>query len=399
MNKYSALVEATAESLNKMTVKDLRILSKGRVKGYSSMKKSEIITALLIEKLELTKATADIDTSNASLKSVGLEVTEKGEFLQRYAIRFRNAVDQHIDLNTGNLKSSIYGELSALATSFVLAVSRRPGKEPGSLIKPEGVMAYKTDFRNLLDSSIGNTINRELLSECATILDKQISKILKDDYQRKNTDYQQSVAVREKDKSEVESKYLLQFAEYHLTNIDTFKNKMWKKVSIAIAIATGRRPSEVHGSNTKFEVKNKGLMFTGQLKTRGDAKAYYEEEPAYFIPCLVAPELVVAAHSWLREKGKLEDTPKAAHNRFSRYLNEEVTVLGECIGTNAEKLTYKSLRAIYSEVAVQRANPPNPNRYKAEILGHSRGDYYQGRSELTDTLTPQSYGADWLVKE
>ena len=161
MNKYSALVEATQESLNAMTVKDLRILSKGKVKGYSNMNKADLITALLLEKLELTKATADIDVSRANLKSVGLEVTEKSEFLRGYVVRFRSAVDQHIDLNTGNLKSSVYSELSALATAFVLAVSRRPGKEPGTAIKPEGVMSYKTDLKHLLDSSIGNTVNQE----------------------------------------------------------------------------------------------------------------------------------------------------------------------------------------------------------------------------------------------
>ena len=97
--------------------------------------------------------------------------------------------------------------------------------------------------------------------------------------------------------------------------------------------------------------------------------------------------------------GKLESNPKKAHNRFSRYLSEQVKkVFFEAnVSGDSKKQTYKGLRQLYAEVATQKAQPDDSDAYMALILGHGRQDLAANR-KISDWATVQSYKSDWKVK-
>ena len=208
------------------------------------------------------------------------------------------------------------------------------------------------------------------------------------------------VAVQENDgRTEVNAAPLIAYADSILSTLEGRKRRDWVQVSVAIAIATGRRMSEIHSESTKFERQGSLLLFTGQLKASGDAAAFYEKNPSYAIPCLVSPELVVAGHEWLKAHGKVEGDHKKAHGRFSRYLGQQAKrVLFEAeVKGDPKKHTYKAFRAIYAQVSFLKSGADDEDAYIAEILGHGRSDVIARRTRVTDTITPQVYTSDWLV--
>ncbi|MEO1396000.1 MAG: protelomerase family protein [Cyanobacteria bacterium J06634_5] len=207
------------------------------------------------------------------------------------------------------------------------------------------------------------------------------------------------VAQQDNNKTKVNVAPLIAYADSVLRALDTLKRRDWVQVSVAIAIATGRRMSEIHGESTKFERQGSMLSFTGQLKASGEAATYYQKNPSYVIPCLVSPDLIVAGHEWLKKQGKVESSSKKAHGRFSRYLSQQVKRVFFEAGVKgpASKHTYKALRVIYAQVSFLKSDANDKDTYIAEILGHGRSDLIARRTRVTDVVTPQVYNSDWVV--
>lgn len=400
MSVLSTIATATKESLGEMTVKDLRILSKGRVKGYGTLKKGDLITALLVEGVELRKLTENVNSKEAA-ESVGLVSIDLGEYSGKFFRRFKKIVENNINPRTGEIGKDIYSDLAGLAIGLISYLDGIHGKQKGGGIADTTKLRYKSEVMTSLKVAIKaekGSINYKALESSFDLLNRTLGQSLAEKTNAKKENYKQSIGNRFEEKSEIDSSKLIKLAEWFLSNVETMEAKQWKQVSISIAIVTGRRQSEVHNTDTVFTVDGDGLLFTGQLKARGLAAEYYEENPTYKIPCLVAPELVVNAHQWLKDEGKTEADAKKSHNRFSRYLSEAVKGLASELDLDPKKFTYKSLRSIYAQVAVKLAQPEDENIYIAEILGHSRTDWQLGKKHLTDSVTPRSYSADWKIK-
>ena len=403
MSVLSTIATATKESLEEMTVKDLRILSKGRVKGYGTLKKEDLITALLLEGVELRQITENVNSKEAA-ESVGLISIDTGEYSLKFFSRFKKIVESNINPRTGEIGREVYSDLAGLAIGLISHLDNIHGKQKGGGIADTTKLRYKSEVMTSLKKAIKTekgSVNYKALESSFDLLNRTLNQSLADKTKAKKENYKQSIGNRFEEKSEIDSAKLdklFSLAEWFLSNVETMEAKQWKQVSISLAIATGRRQSEVHNTNTIFTVDGEDLQFTGQLKARGLAAEYYEENPTYKIPCLVAPELVVNAHQWLKDEGKTETDAKKAHNRFSRYLSEAVKGLANELDIDIKKLTYKSLRGIYSQIAVNLAKPGDENIYIAEILGHSRTDWQLGKKYLTDSVTPRSYSADWKIK-
>ena len=214
------------------------------------------------------------------------------------------------------------------------------------------------------------------MESAISILERSLSQALKEEYTTKKNTQMQGLATRKESKTEIDTRPLIALAGNVLTNLEMLKVRDWTLVSVAIAIATGRRMAEVHGADTVFERNGDTLLFTGQLKAKGAAGDYYQQNPSYEIPSLVYPELVVAGHQWLSDNGKLESDPKKAHNRFSRYLSEpgKKVFFEANIGGDSKKQTYKGAPSHLWASCLCSTGANDEAAYLAQILGHGRQD-------------------------
>ena len=277
-------------------------------------------------------------------------------------------------LNLGVHCTSIFADVAGLSTALLTYLNGLEGQQANGGIADSTKLRYKVDVMNALRDSIKaeqGSFLKPALESAISILERALSQALKEQYQTRKHDYKQSLATHKQDKTEINVKPLLTLAEQVLKNLETLKTRDWTLVSVAIAIATGRRMAEVHGVDTVFECSGDKLLFTGQLKAKGAAAEFYEENPSYEIPSLIYPELVVAGHQWFKDNEKLESDPKKAHNRFSRYLSEQTKkVFFEAnVGGDRKKQTYKALRAIYGQIAFAQSGADDEAAYLAEILG------------------------------
>lgn len=397
-----ALATATEESLKSQTVRELRHLATGQVSGYGSMKKTDLIAALLAEGERLREFAQSLDAKQAS-KELEAVSGDLSEYSLKFFKRFKGIVENNLDIATGETKPTIFADVAGLSAALVAYLNSLQGQQPNGGIASTTKLRYRTEVMNTLKANVKaeqGSFLKPAMESAIAILEQALTQALKEQYATKKNDYKQSVAARKDAKTNIDAKPLIAFSQAVLMNLETLKVRDWPMVSVAIAIATGRRMSEVHSTETKFERSGEdALMFTGQLKAKGAAADYYEENPSYEIPCLVFPELVIAGHDWLRENGKLESDAKAAHNRFSRYLSQATKkVFYEAsIGGDRKKQTYKALRAIYGQVAFAQSGANDEAAYLAKILGHGRQDMVNG-GRIADFMTPQSYNSDWKVQ-
>ena len=161
-------------------------------------------------------------------------------------------------------------------------------------------------------------------------------------------------------------------------------------LAIGIAIASGRRPTEVMKSAKLKAVNDATLLFTGQLKTKN--RHLFEEIKPYEIPSLIKSEVVVKALRKLRKMTKKEvlvyrnvlgeeetktvgesDHRDYYHNeaikkKYASTLNRAVKiVLGD------GHFSFHNCRALYTEVTYDEHAKPGESRtaYRHRVLGHS----------------------------
>lgn len=159
---------------------------------------------------------------------------------------------------------------------------------------------------------------------------------------------------------------------------------------IGIALATGRRLTEIMKTATFKAVDDATLLFSGQLKTKN--RYLFEEITPYKIPSMIEADIVVKALSRLRkDTGKDElkyknvlgeevsSTVKegdsrdyyhnrAVHKRYESTMNRAVRSLFE-----NGYFSLKDCRALYTEVTYpdHSKNGEAPSAYRHRVLGHS----------------------------
>lgn len=158
------------------------------------------------------------------------------------------------------------------------------------------------------------------------------------------------------------------FVDNILDNIDTVS---WKHLSFALALATGRRMSEVHGVATVFTyVDDSHLLFEGQLKTKTR-----EDIKPYIIPCLFPATKVLAAWERLRTLNRASYKPEDVNRLLSKALSKELPKDIADIKELANIKAYKDLRDCYA--AYCRTTKPesmSTNAFLAQIMGHGEND-------------------------
>lgn len=108
----------------------------------------------------------------------------------------------------------------------------------------------------------------------------------------------------------------LKFAYYTLSNLESAR---WEDISIALALATGRRMAEIHYS-ASFEPSDEfEVIFTGQLKAKSGKLEHQSKR--WVIPTLLPSLLVIKGLEKLAELGKRVDSYERVNTLFQKPLN------------------------------------------------------------------------------
>ena len=406
--KREVISKYDQQTLEMMTIPALKKMASGILPGHSKMKKTELISGLIAAtKPERVLAVMVPDTPLDVIETNTLKARESAEVNEELTSwtkslykEFREVIQANWDGSKWNER--IHGDIAALAHRIMRFLDNQQGSQD------DGGTAFTTKLRNrtricnlltdLVRSETG-AIHYPQMESCLEILKRQIRFQIKDITNQKKGLQERRLAVRKKEKITVSFKPILEFSQAILRQINDMKPSEWRKVSIALAIATGRRMAEIHLDSTKFEYVNKTTCkFTGQLKVKGGAEEYFTKNPSYEIPVLVDAQLVVNGHEWLKAKGKTVLTTQAANTRYSKDLSDTMKALKNKLGIEHNFFTYKGLRTIYAQVANHIFNKDDRDNmlYLAQILGHGRGELLRS-CNLTDVITPQSYNSDFIV--
>ncbi|MBP5976637.1 hypothetical protein HW132_28870 [Brasilonema sp. CT11] len=147
-----------------------------------------------------------------------------------------------------------------------------------------------------------------------------------------------------------------------------------KELVAGLIAATGRRPSEIYRTAEFKQVGQFEVMFTGQLKTRG------EEREAYPTYTLVESNRVVDALARLRRMPEIKELKKLTlaeidsgkNNKMNAAIKEHFSPLINPPHGEAE-LSAKNLRASYAAIAIYLFCPwtTSTNLFIKERLGHT----------------------------
>lgn len=409
--KRERIAKYSREELEDFTLDGLRKVASGVVPNASRMRKGQLID-------ELVTATKAERVAIALIPDVPLEVIEANSAYANQRTENLNNEDlvswthglyrefralvQSRWRSDGSWDEAIHGDIAGLAYRVIHWLNTQPGEQGDGGLSFLTKLRYRTHIVNLLTELVETektAVYYKQLESCLEMLFRQIKIQIADIANQKKGLQERRVAQRKKEKETISFKPLYDFAVATLSKIDELKPRDWKRVSVSLAIVTGRRLAEVHRSATKFEYVDKfHVSFTGQLKTKGEAAEYFAENPSYEIPVLIDAKLVVKAHQWLKDNSKVVDTSDAANRRYSGDLSDFVKILKSKWGIQHQFFTYKGLRAIYASVCNQifNNNDTDNELYLAQILGHGRGELLR-HDDIIDTITPQSYKSDFQV--
>lgn len=415
--KREQIAKYTKEELEDLTLKGLQKLASGVIPNAARTRKAQLIEEILAAtKAERTVAALIPDTPleavevNSAIARDYEEVISEdfSEFATSLYREFRALVQARWKAD-GTWDEAIHGDISSLAYRVIWWLNSKEGKEADGGLAFTTKLRYRTHIVNIFSEMVESekgAVYFKQLSSCLEMFKRQIKIQIADITAQKKGLQERQLAKRKKQKAQISFAPLHAYATAVLEKIDTLKSSDWKRVSVALAIVTGRRMAELHHVDTRFEyVDQSHVKFTGQMKIKGSAADYFEKLPSYEIPVLADAELVTKGHEWLKGNGKVVDSAKAVNRRYSGDLSDYLKLLKSKWGIDHELFKYKALRAIYAQVCNHIFNGGNPDNilYLAQILGHGRDSLVDRNgnliedADLVDLDTPQSYNSDFEV--
>lgn len=247
--------------------------------------------------------------------------------------------------------------LAGLASSEVDYL--RPNYEISSLKKS------LTNYRNAVKNSALKDASKKIIIENLILLDSEKADFTKAGVAKVDNDLRNLRPLYDIDGYLIHAEKLLNAPSY----ID---------VIIGLCVLTGRRTAEIGCSATfeKIENDDTGVLFTGQLKTKGRGSL-----DAYRIPVLGNVDKIINALNNIRKsKPDLLNSPDIFHNRCSKEISGKVKKHFPKISNSL--LTPKDMRSIYAEISYFYADDSTiaKSKYMSSILGHSEDDNVTGLS-------------------
>lgn len=409
VEKRERISKLSEQDLQDMTASGLKRLASGVIPGYSKLRKPQLIEQLIevtkpervVAKLIPDTPLDAIEANAATTKDFVGNVNEGlGEWISSFYKEFRSLVQARY--TDGTWDTAIRDDIAALGYRVIRFLDTKEGNQDDGGLAFTTKLRYRTFISKELEELVENekgAVYFTQLESSLQILKRQIKIQISDSTKKKKGLQERQLVKRKEAKETISFKVLHDFAMRVFSDIDSLNSRKWKHVSIALAIATGRRLAEIHQESTKFEYVDKNhVEFTGQLKVKGDAEEYFDKNPSYKIPVLIDAELVCKAHQWLKDNNKVVNSSRAVNRRYSGDISQAVKGLKANLGIDHDFFTYKGLRTIYAQACNKVFNNGDDDNtlYLAEILGHGRGELLK-EGNIRDMLTPQSYNSDFKV--
>ena len=347
--KIAELAKYSQIALEGMTVDQLRGLLRGVVLGFSSMNKSTLI-------------------ENA--------IAVTNSYKQQSLVKIANALEAmgESDLSYAPIQACYLGDLNA--------------KEAAKLIYDRIMVQKHTD------TTVAKTKPKQLRKILAKLklIEPQSQQWAEDLYQhflnlikpiadKVNDNYTQTNESRTVENfKRVDGDAIAQWAadvlEYAAS--DENSDSSWHKVSLALAITSGRRQSEIHGT-TQYE-----LVDSKTIRAIGLAKKKTEDYELEFQP-------ISDAETWLKA---LKNLPENRRNQDKSKINGTIRkAISDTIGSKINELgfsSYKDSRDFYINYHLDR----NYNRqkhgaestYVMRLVGHDNSKSALSYTKMFTTL-------------
>lgn len=343
----------------------------------------------------------------AILEIVGNEIEEQAtlEDLDGLAAKYWKLVKEYaIGLWRVNAETQEYsyskvdGGLLSIGRVFVNEIAARPSKQSDSgTIAAGTIKNYKSKIKDLCldlmnaDPDPYLQPHKEWVSRVFGELWGYIKELPNGDRKYIRGIIDQNISDYTSIKKKAESKSLLERKE-NPSHVYVSRLYQWvwdvlggdlvprnyREISIALMLATGRRPAEIHAT-AKFELSDKPdwVWFSGQLKTKGRSDA----EPTYLMPVLAPPAQIIAALEYLGRDGKrVEESFGDESARAQKANNTWSSELSQMCKKVDEKITYK--------IRSERWNPKTKQNESQRLTCNGCRDIYGQVSSLL-YLEPQ----------
>lgn len=366
LEKLTDLLPLSYDQLSKMTAKQLsddvaKIL--GIPKRYQ-LKKAQLLEACW-GALESVRAQLKIDETQREQAKLALKELKKNEDYQIPVSEV--ATKTYKRLRDIAIKGSDFQAMKEETNGVVAAIARSEMNE----YEFSTVKTRRVDIKKALQSMVDaeNPVFKGTMEILIEYFYNQLLSFQRSDSVELRKTYQQKVKVKNDKKTPIEIARLIADCRKTLDDLTNGNQPHWTKVSVAVALGTGRRMAEIH-SLGRFEVTGEyELYFSGQAKTRGveDAKT------DYIIPTLFPAATLKSAIDYLEEQGRRLDPEEQKRDRNA--VNRAYAMALSRAVNKYPGINYKGLRAIYAEclwalMTEQEQKETSQHRKYSDWLGH-----------------------------
>lgn len=355
LDKLTDLLPLTYDQLSSMTSKQLRD-DVAKVLGVSKayqLKKAQLLdvcwTGLENVRAQLQANESDIEQAKVTLKQLKKNDDYQIPITEVAAKTYQRLRDIAI-------KGADFQEMKDEINGLVAAIARVEMRE----YEFSTVKSRRVDIKKSLEARVATEtlILKETMGILTEYFYQQLLSFQREDSVALSKTYRKQVGEKNREKTPIKVADLVGACKKTLEDLMNGQQPHWTKVSVAVALGTGRRMAEVHSLGT-FEVIGEFEMhFSGQAKTRDAEQAKTD----FDIPTLFPAATLKKAVDYLGEQGRRLDPEiqksdrNAVNTAYAMGLSRE---MGKYAGVN-----YKGLRALYAEC--QWALLPESERNKTE---------------------------------
>jgi Telomere resolvase len=355
LDKLTTLLPLTYDQLCSMTSKQLRD-DVAKVLGVSKayqLKKAQLLDVCW-NGLENVRAQLQANESAQEQAKVTLKQFKKNDAYQIPITEIATKTYQR--LRDIAIKGADFQTMKEEINGIVAAIARIEMRE----YEFSTVKTRRVDIKKALEVRVNTEtlILKETMGILSEYFYQQLLSFQREDSVALSKTYRKQVGVKNREKTPVEIADLVGDCKETLEKLMNGQELHWTKVSVAVALGTGRRMAEIHSLGT-FEVTGKFEMhFSGQAKTRDAEQAKTD----FDIPTLFPAATLKKAIDYLSEQGRRLDSEiqkadrNAVNTSYAMGLSRE---MGKYTGIN-----YKGLRALYAEC--QWALLPESERQRTE---------------------------------
>jgi hypothetical protein len=373
LDRLADLLPLNYDQLSAMTAKELRdnvARFLGIGKAYQ-LKKTQLLDACW-DALENVRNQLQVDQSEREQALITLSHLKKNE---DYQIPIAEVASKTYGrLREIARKGTNLQEMKEAVNGVVAAVARAEMRE----FEFSTVKTRRFDINKALQLAVDAEI--PLLKETMQLLTEyfysQLLSFQRDDSVTLSKTYRQKVKGKNTAKTPIEITKLVGDCQRTLDQLMNGEEPHWTKVSVAVALGTGRRMAEIHSLGNFGVAGDYQLHFTGQAKTRGAEDAKTD----YVIPTLFPAGTLLRAIEYLEKLERRLDPEEQKRDRNA--VNRAYAMALSRAVSKYPGISYKGLRAIYAECQWALL----PEKVKAKTSQHRKYSDWLGHIDKDGSI-------------